>query len=61
MATLPNFVLVPCALGPTLTTVNQVNAAALYRTPRPQPFNVSTIPSSGPTLPTGPQWWPITG
>lgn len=65
MATLLNLVYLPCVEGPAATARNVPNAGSVYRLNQPpQPFNVTTEGSggsSGPSLPTGPQWWPLTG
>lgn len=60
MATFANFVLVPCKINTTQDAVNQVDSAAVFRAPTPQPLGVAGS-SGGATLPTGPQWWPLKG
>lgn len=61
MANIVNLVFMPCKLGPDLTATDQPNSGASFRTIHPQPIITVSSGSGGTALPTGPQWWPITG
>jgi hypothetical protein len=55
-----NKVLVPVLRGPSRTSADQYNGGAYFRiADEPMPFNRTTKATQ--TLPSGAQWWPITG
>ena len=62
MATVLNLVFMPCLLGPTLVSTSVPFGGASARVIRVEPFNLSTGDAgAGSSVPTGPQWWPLTG